>query len=126
MNPEGLLYSKDHEWIGITGDTGTVGITLHAQKHSVMWCTSNFPGRRQIRGPQIVWQRRVRQSRVGTIHALVREVIESIRHQRQTETLNSDPYGKGWLIRIRIAIPQRLLPCCLHRHTTITLPPKRS
>ncbi len=32
MNPEGLLYTKDHEWIRITGDTGTVGITFHAQE----------------------------------------------------------------------------------------------
>ena len=32
MNPKGLLYTKDHEWLKISGDAGTIGITDHAQK----------------------------------------------------------------------------------------------
>ena len=32
MNPKGLLYTKEHEWLKISGDAGTVGITDHAQK----------------------------------------------------------------------------------------------
>jgi glycine cleavage system H lipoate-binding protein len=81
MNPEGLMYSKDHEWIGITGDTGTVGITLHAQEASDVG-TSNFPAWETNSMPTNRLANRVRKA-VSGAHAHVGEVSKSIDNQRQ-------------------------------------------
>ena len=107
MNPEGLLYTKDHEWIGITGDVGTVGITFHAQEAlgDVVY----------IELPKVGDQIDSHKS-FGTVESvkavselfmpLAGEVIEvNSAIKDAPETLNSDPYGKGWLIRIRIQNP---------------------
>jgi len=107
MNPEGLLYSKDHEWIGINGDTGTVGITLHAQEALGEVVYIELPG---------VGDKFDAHKSFGSVESVkavselfmpmsgeVIEVNSTIKDK--PETLNADPYGKGWLIRIRIANP---------------------
>jgi glycine cleavage system H protein len=107
MNPEGLLYSKDHEWIAIAGDTGTVGITLHAQEALGDVVYIELPG---------VGDKFDAHKSFGSVESVKAvselfmpmsgEVIEVNSSIKDTpETLNSDPYGKGWLIRIRIANP---------------------
>jgi len=104
MNPDDLLYTKEHEWIRIDGDTGTVGITSHAQEAlgDVVYIELPKPGDRfQSHQP------------FGTVESvkavselfvpLAGEVIEVNGAIKDApETLNSDPYGKGWLIRLRI------------------------
>jgi len=107
MNPEGLLYTKDHEWIGITGDTATVGITLHAQEALGDVVYIELPG---------VGDKFEAHKSFGSVESVkavselfmpmsgeVTEVNSTVKDN--PETLNSDPYGKGWLIRIRIANP---------------------
>jgi glycine cleavage system H protein len=107
MNPEGLLYSKDHEWIGIAGDIGTVGITLHAQEALGDVVYIELPG---------VGDKFDAHKSFGSVESVKAvselfmpmsgEVIEvNPTVKEKPETLNSDPYGTGWLIRIRIANP---------------------
>jgi glycine cleavage system H protein len=107
MNPEGLLYSKDHEWIGIAGDIGTVGITLHAQEALGDVVYIELPG---------VGDKFDAHKSFGSVESVKAvselfmpmsgEVIEvNSTLKEKPETLNSDPYGTGWLIRIRIANP---------------------
>jgi glycine cleavage system H protein len=107
MNPEGLLYSKDHEWIGITGDTGTVGITLHAQEAlgEVVYIElpnigDKFDAHKSFGSVESV---KAVSELFMPLSGEVIEVNSTIKDK--PETLNSDPYGKGWLIRIRITNP---------------------
>ena len=107
MNPEGLLYSKDHEWIGITGDTGTVGITLHAQEAlgDVVYIElpslgDKFDAHKSFGSVESV---KAVSELFMPLSGEVIEVNSTIKDK--PETLNSDPYGKGWLIRIRITNP---------------------
>lgn len=104
MNPDDLLYTKDHEWIRVTGDTGTVGITHHAQDALGDVVYVELPG---------VGEKFESHTAFGSVESVKAvselfipvsgEVIEvNSEIQDAPETLNSDPYGKGWLIRIRI------------------------
>jgi glycine cleavage system H protein len=104
MNPEELLYTKEHEWIRINGDTGTVGITSHAQEAlgDVVYIELPKPGDR--------FESHQPFGSVESVKAVSElfvpvggEVIEVNSALKDTpETLNSDPYGNGWLIRLRI------------------------
>ena len=107
MNPEGLLYTKDHEWIGITGDTGTVGITLHAQEAlgDVVYIElpavgDKFEAHKSFGSVESV-------KAVSELFMPVSGEVIAVNStiKDKPETLNADPYGQGWLIRIRIANP---------------------
>ena len=104
MNPQDLLYSKEHEWLRIDGNMGTVGITDHAQKELGDVVFVEFPqvGAKVQAGKPM-----------GTIESVkavselfspasgeVVEVNSSL--ATSPEAVNADPYGKGWLVRIRM------------------------
>ena len=104
MNPEDLLYTKEHEWIRIAGDTGTIGITHHAQKELGDVVFVEFPkvGAKVEAGKAM-----------GTIESVkaVSEIFSPVSGEvlevnsaldGAPETVNADPYGKGWLVRIRV------------------------
>jgi len=104
MNPDDLLYTKEHEWIRISGETGTVGITSHAQEAlgDVVY----------IELPKIGDRFTSHQS-FGSVESVkavselfvpvAGEVIEVNSSLKDSpETLNTDPYGKGWMIRLKI------------------------
>ena len=104
MNPENLLYTKDHEWLRVEGDIGTVGITNHAQEAlgDVVYIElpkvgDKFEAYKSFGSVESV-------KAVSELFIPVAgEVIEVNSALGDTpETLNGDPYGKGWLIRIRI------------------------
>jgi glycine cleavage system H protein len=105
--PENLRYSKDHEWIRVEGETGTVGITDHAQDSlgDVVY----------VELPKVgdVFEAHGAFGSVESVKAVselflpvageVVEVNESL--QDEPEKVNSDPYGDGWMIRIRLNNP---------------------
>ena len=107
MNPEGLLYTKDHEWIHITGDTGTVGITAHAQEAlgDVVYIElprvgDKFEAHKSFGSVESV---KAVSELFMPVSGEVIEVNSTIKDA--PEALNSDPYGNGWLLRIRILNP---------------------
>ncbi|MBA3321245.1 MAG: glycine cleavage system protein GcvH [Pyrinomonadaceae bacterium] len=102
--PENLHYSKDHEWIGVEGDTGTVGITDHAQ-HALGDVV-------YVELPKVGDQFESHQS-FGSVESVkavselympvageIVEVNESL--QDEPEKVNTDPYGAAWMVRVRI------------------------
>jgi glycine cleavage system H protein len=102
--PENLLYTKDHEWIRIEGDTGYVGITDFAQGElgDVVFIEIETLG--ETLGKEEVF---------GTIEAVKTvtdmfmpvggEIIEvNPALEESPDVVNKDPYGKGWLIKIRL------------------------
>jgi glycine cleavage system H protein len=108
--PENVKYTKDHEWILIEGDTGTVGITEFAQ---------NELGDIVFIEVETVGETMEREEAFGTIEAVktvsdmfmpvsgeVSEFNESL--SDTPEKVNQDPYGEGWIIKIKLSKMEEL------------------
>lgn len=114
--PSNLKYTKDHEWVSIEGDTATVGITDFAQKELGDIVYVEVETLDQTLDKDEVF---------GTVEAvktvsdlflpLSGEIIEfNEALERTPEDVNSDPYGKGWMIKLKItntAEVDELLSC---------------
>jgi glycine cleavage system H protein len=104
MNPSDLLYTKEHEWLRIDGSNGTVGITDHAQKELGDVVFIEFPqvGAKVVAGKPMGTIESVKA--VSEIFSPVSGEILEVNASLNTapETVNSDPYGKGWLVRLRV------------------------
>ena len=104
MIPENLKYTNEHEWVKIEKDTAVIGITDYAQSELGDIIFIEFPS---------IGDNVVQNDISGTIEAvktvadifspLSGEVIEvNSELESNPEYVNSDPYEKGWLIKIRI------------------------
>ncbi|RDY58747.1 glycine cleavage system protein GcvH [Flagellimonas nanhaiensis] len=103
--PSELKYTKDHEWIKIEGDVATVGITDFAQSElgDIVYVEV-----------ETVDETLDREEVFGTVEAvktvsdlflpLSGEIIEfNEALEDEPEKVNSDPYGEGWMIKIKIS-----------------------
>ncbi|HOM40745.1 MAG TPA: glycine cleavage system protein GcvH [Bacteroidales bacterium] len=108
--PDNLKYTKDHEWLRVEGEFGVVGITDFAQGElgDIVFVEIGTLGETLKKGEAF-----------GTIEAVktvsdifmpvsgeVLEVNPEI--ESSPELVNKDPYGKGWMIRIKIADPSEI------------------
>ena len=102
--PEDLHYSKDHEWIRIEGDTGTIGISDHAQNSLGDVVYVELPKTGESFAAHDVFGSVESVKAVSELYIPVSgeviEVNESL--QDEPEKVNSDPYGAAWMIRIRV------------------------
>lgn len=102
--PAELLYTKDHEWIRVEGDTGYIGVTDFAQGElgDIVFVEIETVG--ETLGKEEVF---------GTVEAVKTvsdmfmpvggEILElNPDLENSPDVINKDPYGKGWMIRIRI------------------------
>jgi len=103
--PSNLKYTKDHEWVLIDGDTATVGITDFAQKELGDIVYVEVETLDQSLNKDAVF---------GTVEAvktvsdlflpLSGEIIEfNDALESDPEAVNADPYGKGWMVKIKIS-----------------------
>ena len=108
--PDNLNYTNDHEWVRVEDGEGVVGITAFAQKElgDIVFVDIDTLGETLDSGEKF-----------GTVEAvktvsdlympvsgkllLVNPLLESA-----PETINKDPYGEGWMIRIQVAHPAEL------------------
>lgn len=108
--PEELSYTEDHEWVSMDSDVGTVGITDYAQSElgDIVFVELPEVGQALSKG-----------ERFGTVEAVktveeiyaplsgeVVEVNESL--EADAEQVNKEPYGAGWMIRIRCSDQEEL------------------
>jgi glycine cleavage system H protein len=108
--PETLKYTKDHEWLRVEGETGYVGITDFAQGElgDIVFVEIETAG-------EILKKEEV----FGTIEAVktvsdmfmpvggeVLEVNPAL--EESPDVVNKDPYGKGWMVKIRITDPSEI------------------
>ena len=103
--PEALLYTKDHEWIQLHQDgTATVGITDYAQESLGDITFVEFPmaGESFSNGDTfgVVESVKAASDLYMPLDAQVLEVNEEV--DAEPELLNSDPYQKGWLLKISL------------------------
>ncbi|MBI2504625.1 MAG: glycine cleavage system protein GcvH [Candidatus Latescibacteria bacterium] len=108
--PEELKYSEDHEWLGLDGETGAVGITDYAQSElgDIVFVELPEVGQQLEKGQVFGTIEAVKT--VAEVYAPVSgEVVEiNAAVQEGAEVINTDPYGAGWLIKIRLADPKEL------------------
>jgi glycine cleavage system H protein len=103
--PEGLYYSKDHEWLRVEGETGTVGITDHAQHSLGDVVYVELPKAGETFAAHDTF------GSVESVKAVselflpvageVTEVNESLTDE--PEKVNTDPYGDGWMLRVKLS-----------------------
>ena len=105
MVPDDLRYTKDHEWVRLDGDTATVGITQYAadQLGDIVFVELPDVGRtiEQFAAFGVVESVKA----VSDLFApLSGEILATNDGLAGTpESVNSDPYGDGWMVRLRIA-----------------------
>ena len=105
--PENLKYTRDHEWLRVEGEEGVAGITAYAQKElgDIVFVDVDTEGETLAAG-----------ERFGTIEAVktvsdlfmpvggkVLEVNALL--ETAPETINKDPYGEGWMVRLQLTDP---------------------
>ena len=102
--PEGLKYTKDHEWVKLEGNTATIGITDFAQRElgDIVYVDIDSSGK-ALQAEEVF----------GTVEAVktvsdlflpvagtVTEVNPALANQ--PELVNTDPYGQGWMIKLTV------------------------
>lgn len=103
--PENLYYTSDHEWISVEGNNGTVGVTDFAQHQlgDIVFIDVTSVGETIAQGETF-----------GTIEAVktVSDLLLPVEAEivefndllnDQPELVNKDPYGDGWIVKIKIA-----------------------
>lgn len=108
--PEDLSYTKDHEWVRVKGNEATVGITEHAQNQlgDVVYvelpkvgdkfeASEPFGSVESVKAVSEVYM---------PVSGSVVEVNENLNDS--PEQVNEDPYGEGWMIRIKIDNPAQV------------------
>ena len=104
MTPDDLLFTKEHEWLRIVGETGTIGITDHAQKElgEVVYVELPKPGVKFRSGEPFgnVESVKAVSELFLPVSGEIIEINEGL--GSAPEEINGDPYGKGWMIRIRM------------------------
>jgi glycine cleavage system H protein len=109
-SPEDLRFDKEHEWLRVEGDTATVGISDYAQDQlgEVVYIDLPSVGDTVIAGETFGEIESVKSvsELYSPVSGEVIEVNEEI--DGSPESVNSDPYGAGWMIKIRLADPSQL------------------
>jgi glycine cleavage system H protein len=108
--PENIKYTKDHEWLRIEGSTGFIGITDFAQGEL---------GDIVFVEIETIGETLKKEEVFGTIEAVktvsdlfmpiggeILEVNQSL--EESPDLVNKDPYGKGWIVKIRISNPDEV------------------
>ncbi len=110
MYPDNYRYTKEHEWVLVEGDSGTIGITLHAQQElgDIVYVDLPKPGDRLVQHKTFGSVESVKA--VSDIYAPVSGEVIAVNEALAgaPETLNADPHGAAWLIRIRLSAPEEI------------------
>ena len=102
--PDTYRYTKEHEWVSLEGDTGTVGITFHAQKElgDIVYVDLPRVGTKVENGQSFGSVESVKA--VSDIYSPVTGEVVGINQALADapEKLNEDPHGDAWLVKIRL------------------------
>ena len=105
MYPQEFLYTKEHEWIRVDAEIGTIGITDHAQKElgDIVYVELPKPGEHVAANESFGTVESVKA--VSEIYSPVSGEVAAVnaKLQNNPEMLNSDPHGEAWLIQVRLS-----------------------
>lgn len=105
--PENYRYTKEHEWVSVDGEIGTVGITFHAQKELGDIVYVDLPKLNSSVETGKTFGSVESVKAVSDIYAPVSgEVVEINQALADApEKLNEDPHGSAWLIKVKLKSP---------------------
>jgi glycine cleavage system H protein len=103
--PEGLYYSKDHEWLRVEGETGTVGITDHAQHSLGDVVYVELPKAGETFAAHDTFGSVESVKAVSELFLPVAGEVTEVNGSLtdEPEKVNTDPYGEGWMLRVRLS-----------------------
>jgi glycine cleavage system H protein len=105
--PEDLLYHPDHDWARVDGDTATLGITWYAQDQlgEVVFFEPPAAGTRITAGEPYTEVESVKavSDVIAPVSGEVVEVNDAL--EAKPEAINDDPYGAGWMVKVRLSDP---------------------
>ena len=101
---EGLYYTKTEEWLKVEGDIGTVGITDYAQDQlgDIVYLDETEKGKQVKQGEEFTAVESVKAA--SDISAPISGEIVEVNEKviEDSSLMNSDPYGEGWVAKIKI------------------------
>ena len=110
MYPEHLLYTKDHEWVSVDGEIGTIGISRYAEQSlgDIVYVDSPKVGASVEAGKTLGSVESVKA--VSDIYSPVSGEVTAVNETLATapEKINEDPYEAGWLAKIKLSSPDEL------------------
>jgi glycine cleavage system H protein len=105
-----LKFTKEHEWIKVEGDTGTVGITDYAQEQlgDVVYVELPAVGKQVERGKEMAVVESVKAA--SEVFAPVSGSVVAVNEKLGAEpaTVNSEPMAGGWFVKIKLSNPSEL------------------
>jgi glycine cleavage system H protein len=105
--PGDRQYTKSHEWVRTEGDTATVGITDHAQSQltDIVYVDLGSKGKTVAAGASVLVLESVKT--VADVYAPGAGTVADVNADLKPhpELINQDPYGKGWIFRLKLSAP---------------------
>ena len=105
QTPQELKYTKEHEWVKIDGNTATIGITDYAQSElgDVIFVEMPKVGAKveQMKPFGVIEAVKA----VSELFSPVTGEVTAINHELETGAgvINKDPYGKGWILKVKVS-----------------------
>jgi glycine cleavage system H protein len=103
--PTDLLYHAEHDWVRVDGDTATFGVTWYAQDQlgEVVFFEPPAPGTQETKDEPYTEVESVKavSDVVAPLSGEVVEVNEALKDA--PEAINDDPYGKGWMVKVKVS-----------------------
>ncbi|HEY5517803.1 MAG TPA: glycine cleavage system protein GcvH [Coriobacteriia bacterium] len=110
MNPADLRYDKEHEWVRVEGDVAVIGISEFAQDQlgEVVYVDLPDAGDELVAGDTFGEIESVKS--VSELFAPVSGTVVEVNDELDTasEVINSDPYGAGWMVKIKLSDASQL------------------
>jgi len=110
MNPADLRYDKEHEWVRVEGDVAVIGISDFAQDQlgEVVYVDLPDAGDELVAGDTFGEIESVKS--VSELFAPVSGTVVEVNDELDTasEVINSDPYGAGWMVKIKLSDASQL------------------
>ena len=107
MYPENFRYTKEHEWVMVEGDAGTIGITDHAQHElgDIVYVDLPKVGSHLEKGKTLGSVESVKA--VSDVYAPISGEVTEINAllADSPEKLNEDPHGAAWLVKLKLSAP---------------------
>lgn len=105
MIPEDLYYSQEHEWVRLDGDVAVIGITDFAQDQLGDIVYVDLPAQGDlVQAGSVVGELESTKSVSDVFVPVSGEVIaRNDALESSPEVINSDPYGEGWLLKVRVS-----------------------
>jgi glycine cleavage system H protein len=103
--PSDLKYTKDHEWVRLDGDTATIGISDHAQSElgDIVYVEVDTIGD-TVEADAVFGTVEAVKTTSDLYMPVTGEVLEfNDKLSDEPELVNTDPYGEGWIVKVKVA-----------------------